>query len=449
MGFGISELDNMLEGGLPEHSLILLSGNPGTGKTILSTQFLYNGALKGERGVYISFAENKEDYTNNMARFGMSMAKLEDEGNFKFIDFAVMGEPVMSKVLEIIISNVISFKAKRLVIDSISTILENLDQNAVRTFIHTIVGRLVKSYGITAIIIGELPFGRTTIGFGIEEFVADGMITLTHSVGATERREMNIMKMRGTAIDQSTCDYLIDEKYGGIGIVVLPKRSLIETVPTEKLSTGIPGLDKMLYGGVYKGSVTLIEGGGGVGKSTLCLQFLIHNCQKEGLKSLYLSLEEPVGQIRRMLANYGMDFEKLGDSFILEAIVPEALSPLHYYRIIKDIVGKYNPSILAIDSVTAMRHTLSEMDFLELLRYIQLLGKEKGITMFFTSLHGSMHEDSAFGASSISDNIILLRYYETKQRAGRELMIIKTRGSAHDKRIVSFDIGERGIVVDF
>src|SRR5688572_17312553 len=114
MGFGIAELDNMLEGGLPEHSLILLSGNPGTGKTILSTQFLYNGALKGERGVYVSFAENREDYTNNMARFGMSMAKLEDEGNFKFIDFAVMGEPVMSKVLEIIISNVISFKAKRL-----------------------------------------------------------------------------------------------------------------------------------------------------------------------------------------------------------------------------------------------------------------------------------------------------------------------------------------------
>jgi circadian clock protein KaiC len=448
LGFGIAELDNMLEGGLPEHSLILLSGNPGTGKTILSTQFLYNGALKGERGVYVSFAESKDDYTSNMARFGMSMAKIEDEGKFKFIDFAVMSEPVMSKVLEIIISNVISFKAKRLVIDSINTVLENIDQNAVRTFIHSIVGRLVKSYGITAIIIGEIPFGKTTIGFGIEEFVADGVITLRHSVGAIERREMDILKMRGTAIDQSTCDYLIDEKYGGIGMVVLPKRSLIETVPTEKLSTGIPGLDKMLYGGVYKGSVTLIEGGGGVGKSTLCLQFLIDNCQK-GMKALYISLEEPVGQIRRMLANYGMDFEQLGDSFILEAIVPEALSPLHYYRIIKDIVAKYRPSILAIDSVTAMRHTLSEMDFLELLRYIQLLGKEKGFTMFFTALQGATHEDTSFGASSIADNIILLRYYETKQRAGRELMIVKTRGSAHDKRIVSFDIGDRGIVVDF
>lgn len=445
--FGIPELDNVLEGGLPERSLLLLSGNGGTGKTILSTQFLYNGVLKGEKGIYVSFGENKEDYLNNMARFGMQIRKMEDEGLFKFMDFAVMGEPIMSKIVEMLVSNVISFKAKRLVIDSINTILESFDQNAIRTFIHSIVGRLVKSYGVTAIIIGELPVGKPTIGFSIEEFVADGVIILRHDVGAIERREMDILKMRGTAVDQASFEYLIDERYGGVGIILLPKRPAIDTVPTEKLSTGIEGLDRMLYGGIYKGSLTLIEGGGGVGKSTLCLQCLIHNA-KNGMKSLYLSLEEPVGQVKRMLNNYGMDFQKLGDSFIVEAIVPEAFSTLHYYRIIKDIIEKHDPVIIAIDSVTAMRHTLSELDFLQLLRYIQLLSKERGITVLFTALSGREHLDTAFGASSISDNIILLRYYELKERAGKELKIVKTRGSEHDRRIVSFEIGEKGLVVE-
>lgn len=258
---------------------------------------------------------------------------------------------------------------------------------------------------------------------------------------------MNILKMRGTAVDQSSFEYLIDERYGGVGIILLPRRPAIDTVPTEKLSTGIEGLDRMLYGGIYKGSLTLIEGGGGVGKSTLCLQCLIHNA-KNGMKSLYLSLEEPVGQVKRMLKNYGMDFQKLGDSFIVEAIVPEAFSTLHYYQIIKDIIEKHDPLIIAIDSVTAMRHTLSELDFLQLLRYIQLLSKERGITVLFTALSGREHLDTAFGASSISDNIILLRYYELKERAGKELKIVKTRGSEHDKRIVSFEIGEKGLVVE-
>lgn len=261
--FGIPELDNVLEGGLPERSLLLLSGNGGTGKTILSTQFLYAGLLKGEKGIYVSFAENKEDYLNNMARFGMQIRKMEDEGLFKFMDFAVMGESVISKIIELLVSTVISFKAERLVIDSINTILESLDQNAVRTFIHSIVGRLVKSYGVTTIIIGELPIGKPTIGLSIEEFVADGVIILKQNVGTIERREMNILKMRGTAIDQSSFEYLIDEKYGGVGIILLPKRPNIDTVSTEKLGTGVEGLDKMLYGGLFKGSLTLIEGGGG------------------------------------------------------------------------------------------------------------------------------------------------------------------------------------------
>ena len=78
---GIVELDDVLGGGFPARSLVLLTGNAGSGKTILSTQFLYNGALKyGEKGVYVSFAENREDYYRNMLSLGMDMRSLERKG---------------------------------------------------------------------------------------------------------------------------------------------------------------------------------------------------------------------------------------------------------------------------------------------------------------------------------------------------------------------------------
>jgi KaiC/GvpD/RAD55 family RecA-like ATPase len=74
---GIVELDEVLGGGFPARSLILLTGNGGSGKTILSTQFLYNGAVKyGEKGVYVSFAENREDFYRNMLSLGMDMRSL-------------------------------------------------------------------------------------------------------------------------------------------------------------------------------------------------------------------------------------------------------------------------------------------------------------------------------------------------------------------------------------
>ena len=172
-----------------------------------------------------------------------------------------------------------------------------------------IFGRLVKSKGVTTIMVGEIPYGVSTTGFGIEEFVADGVILLKYvRTGNVEKKELEITKMRGVPIERSAYEYLIDKAYGGIGVIALPPRTTIELAPRERLSTGVEGLDKMMEGGVYRHSVTLVEGAGGIGKTTLCLQFLFKNAEK-GEKSLYMSFEEPVGQIKRMLENYGLDYK--------------------------------------------------------------------------------------------------------------------------------------------
>jgi circadian clock protein KaiC len=116
------------------------------------------------------------------------------------------------------------------------------------------------------------------------------------------------------------------------GIIMLPTRASVEFAPTEKVATGIKGLHEMVAGGFYRGSVTLIEGASGISKTTACLQLLAAN-SKNGEKTLNLSFEEPVGQIRRTPKNYGLDHEKLSDKFGIESYVPEALTPLHYYTL--------------------------------------------------------------------------------------------------------------------
>jgi circadian clock protein KaiC len=446
---GIVELDEILGGGFPARSLILLSGNAGSGKTILSTQFLYNGAVKyGEKGVYVSFAENRDDYYRNMLSLGMDMRSLERKGLFKFMDMVTMrGEDALKIVTEKIVKTTSELKAKRLVIDSLSALLQTMGVAETRIFLHTVLGKVTKSLDVTAVAIGEIPYGEGKTGLGVEEFVADGVIFLTHmGTAGSENRRLTIAKMRGTPLDRATFEYLIDKRYGGVGVVVLPKRVEMPAASEQKLSTGVEGLDKITHGGVFRGSVTLVEGATGIGKTTLCLQFLAANALK-GEKALYVSYEEPVGQIKRTMRSVGLEPQKLGDKFIIDYYVPEALTPLHYHMLLREMLDLHVPTVVALDSITAMQRLLSKQDFNFFLRYLQLLSKQRGLTVFLTSTYGTVEANKATEVSTLADNIVILRYFEIKDTMGREILILKTRGSAHEKKAVPFEITGSGINV--
>jgi circadian clock protein KaiC len=114
--------------------------------------------------------------------------------------------------------------------------------------------------------LGEIPFGEVKTGFSVEEFVADGVIFLkTVKSGIAEKSVLEIAKMRGVPLGRKSFDYIIDKRYGGLGLIVLPTRADIEVASRERLSTGVEGLDRMLNGGVYRRSVTLVEGASGIG----------------------------------------------------------------------------------------------------------------------------------------------------------------------------------------
>jgi circadian clock protein KaiC len=108
----------------------------------------------------------------------MDVKALEEKGLFSFMDFMTMDETGMNEVVQMIMEEIGKTGAKRVVVDSISVILQSLGQAEARKFLHGFFGSVVKSMGVTTILLGEIPFGEVKTGFGVEEFVVDGVIFL-------------------------------------------------------------------------------------------------------------------------------------------------------------------------------------------------------------------------------------------------------------------------------
>ncbi|KPV63718.1 MAG: circadian clock protein KaiC [Candidatus Bathyarchaeota archaeon BA2] len=121
---GIDGLDYLIEGGFLRGDVILLAGGTGSGKTIFSTQFTYNGATQyGEKGVYATFEENAKTLKRNMLRFGFDLEKLEQEGSVRIVDLETLKGEGLSANIEFILGALNEIDAKRLVIDLLNAFL--------------------------------------------------------------------------------------------------------------------------------------------------------------------------------------------------------------------------------------------------------------------------------------------------------------------------------------
>jgi circadian clock protein KaiC len=217
---GIVGLDDMIEGGFPRNSLMLLAGSPGSGKTIASAQFLYYGASDlNENGVYVSFAERKEFFFDNMKRFGLDFENLENQGKFKFLDLMATNEAAVSSTLNVVLREVVEMNAKRLVIDSFTAMAQAFKRKIDARIILQFIDKIMRQTGCTTLAIVELPTGSLGIGFGFEEFVVDGII-LFQTIEEREgiRKRAVILKMRGTSHSHNYYNIVISKK----GISLMP-----------------------------------------------------------------------------------------------------------------------------------------------------------------------------------------------------------------------------------
>jgi circadian clock protein KaiC len=216
---GIDGLDALIEGGFLRGDVILLAGRTGSGKTIFSAQFIYNGAIKhGEKGVYATFEEDAKTLKRNMVRFGFDLERLEREGALKIIDLETLKGEGLSANIQFILSALEEINGKRLVIDSLTAFLTACPEKFEYRVLMHLIYRMLKTRGITTIMTCSVAMGAETLGLGIEEFVADSVIFLENVIEGLElKTRFLIHKMRGTDHSRKYHNVIITD--GGLQIV--------------------------------------------------------------------------------------------------------------------------------------------------------------------------------------------------------------------------------------
>ena len=208
---GNMQLDTLLDGGILKNSMILLAGNPGAGKTILSSNFIYQGAMIDEPGVYACFAETRKRLIKDMEKFGIDFEPMIRRRKVEVLDLSIGSETEVQSALNQVFETITSLRAKRLVIDSISAMAMGLETEFEKRHLIRLLYRLILKTGCTTIAITDIPWNSTKIGESIEEFVADGIILMQHHYDEKEnmKRQLRITKMRGTNHSRKTHIYTI------------------------------------------------------------------------------------------------------------------------------------------------------------------------------------------------------------------------------------------------
>ncbi|VVB76350.1 DNA repair and recombination protein RadB [Candidatus Tiddalikarchaeum anstoanum] len=459
---GIEGLDFLLKGGFPEGHVILLSGGAGTGKTMLAMQWLFNGYKKNnESGIYITLTEPITKALQNISNTEFYDKTVTDALKIHFTDLRTAIQLLeikeksitkndIDKIIDTIGQLVKQTGSKRLVIDSITALAYMLNEkDLIRYFVFRL-GTMLSTLNCTTILTSEITGGGSSV-FGVEEFISDGVIKL-ESVKIKDDiiRKLQIIKMRGIDYIPKVVDFRI--KRDGVHLLLKILPELVYRATNEKVSSGVSGFDDMCYGGLFKGSCTLLAGPTGTGKTVTSLQF-INQGLKNGEHCLYVSFEESREQLLRLAQSFGWDFEKYEKDGLLTFLCsyPELAYPIEHLIAIEEIFEKNKINRIVIDSLTALANVLPVETFRDFVKMIVSYCKAKEVTSLVTAATATLMGSETLteaNLSTLTDNIIILKYVEFSGELGFVVAVLKTRSSDRDKKLRKYNIiSKKGIVI--
>ncbi len=455
----IPGFDFICDGGLPEGRTVLVAGSAGSGKTIFAMQFLAEGIRNSnEHGVFVTFEEQPHDIRRNMTSFGWSIPQWEKDGLLAFVDaspepsheMAIIGDYDFGALLARIEHAVRRIGAKRVVLDSIGAIFSQYpDSTRVRFELFRISAAL-RNLNVTAVMTAERTHEYGEIArHGVEEFVADNVIILRNVLEEEKRRRtIEILKFRGTNHHKGEFPFTVMPS-NGIIVIPLSAIELKQRSGDQRVTSGSEALDRMCGGGLFRDSIILVSGATGTGK-TLMVTHFINGGAAAGERCLLLAYEESREQLGRNASGWGVDFDRLEAEGRLKVMCeyPESASLEDHLVRIKDVVDRFKPDRLAMDSLSALERISTMRGFREFVLAVTSFIKHKETTGLFTAttptLTGGTSVTEAH-ISSITDTIILLRYVELFGEMRRGLTVLKMRGSTHEKDIRELRIDNLGM----
>jgi circadian clock protein KaiC len=455
---GVAGLDEITNGGFPAGRPTLVCGNPGCGKTLMGLQFLVAGATEhGEPGVFISFEESRDDLVTNVASLGYDLPALIAGSRLRIDHVDLIGNPVeqsgeydLEGLFIRLGAAIDAVGARRVVIDTLEMLMGRLpDPDRLRSELHRLF-RWLKDRGVTAIVTAEAG-ERSLTRSGLQEYVSDCVIALDHRVNhEISARRLRVVKYRGSTHGTNEFPFLISEN--GISILPVTSLGLEYGASSERIPTGIEGLDRMLGGkGYYRGSSILVSGTSGTGKSSFA-GHLADASARRGEKILYFAYEESAAQILRNMSSIGIDLAQWRDKDLLRihSIRPTAIGlEAHLLAMLKHI-REYEPQLVIVDPLNSFVSGGDSYSIKVMMSRLLDHLKTNGITALSNSLTAGEgnEEHTEIGISSLMDSWLLLRNVEAGEARNHTLTIVKSRGMAHSNRVQAYRFTDHGIVID-
>jgi len=450
---GCPGLDNILGGGLPAGRLYLIEGDPGAGKTTLALQFVAEGIKSGERALYITLSESRSELTLAAHAHGLSIGDVEivellpDEDDLRPEQQYTVFHPAeveLNDRMQRIVKEVRRVKPDRLVLDALSE-LRMLAKDPLRYRRQILsLKDFMHDQKCTVLLLDD----RTSRDADLQlHSIVHGVVSMdkTSREYGKARRQVEILKLRGTPYSEGAHDYSIVTG----GVVVFPRLIAADSRnggTIECVSSGIPELDALTGGGLDRGTATLLIGPAGCGKTTIATHWVVSAAER-GETCAVFTFEEGPQTLMRRAAGLGMDLRPhiKNGRVALERVDPAEMSPGELVAKVQDYVEKKNARVVVFDSLNGYLQSMPGEHFLavhlhELLAYLNNRGV---LTLMILAQAGTIGSplQSAIDVSYLADNILLLRYFEAHGEVRQAISTIKRRAGAHERTIRELRLG--------
>ena len=454
---GVAGLDDILGGGFVRDRIYLIEGSPGTGKTTLAMQFLMEGARRGERGLYITLSETAEELHAAAASHGWSLEGIElfelappesllDDSQQQSLLYS--SDLELGETTQAIFAALSRTAPARVVFDGLSEI-SLLAQSSLR-FRRQILAlkHYFARHRATVLMLDDMTREARDL-----HSVAHGVLRMEElaPVYGAERRRLRVIKYRGAKFRGGYHDFNIVTG----GVVAFPRLVAAEhrgRAVNGVLQSGIGELDRLLGGGISFGSSTLLLGPAGAGKSLISLAYA-RSAVARGEKAAIFAFEESVSLLvsRARALSMSVDDAIADGRLALHQIDAAELSPGEFAHKIRAAVEEDGVRLVVIDSLNGYQAAMPADHFLILHMHelLSFLDRRGVLTLVTVAQHGMVGGDmrSQVDATYLSDNVVLLRFFEALGRVRRAISVVKKRAGVHEDTIRELQIGPGGLTL--